>query len=200
MALDYFEVECREESGRLAYKDIAADVLQDLDLIKVVSKLYIRIDLDFPFFFAAGVLRKMPPPVKISDFAGVMVRDGNIVLDITDERYMAQMLTVLWERYGRDRVIQPDRFTVTIDSSIADAKEIEDTVVFDQRRSIYKDLLYALQWIAPEGFRVRREWVDDHRFWYVSSENTLSPQAIDGIISEKMAMLAADGEDGGAFA
>ncbi len=65
MALDYFEVECREESGRLAYKDIAADVLQDLDLIKVVSKLYIRIDLDFPFFFAAGVLRKMPPPVKI---------------------------------------------------------------------------------------------------------------------------------------
>ncbi|MDD3977549.1 methanogenesis marker 17 protein [Methanomicrobium antiquum] len=189
MAIDYFEVECREESGRRAYIDIASNVLQDLDLIKIVRKIHILIDLDFPFFLAVGETRKLPPPVKIRDFANVMESEGKVVLDIGEETYLSQMLTILWDKFGRDVVIQPDRFTVTISSEFTNTKEIEELTVYDPSISMYKDLIYALQWIAPEGFRVRREWIDKGKFFYVASENTLQKEIIDPIIEEKIKLL-----------
>lgn len=190
MAIDYFEVECREESGRKAYRDIAADVLQDLDLIKIVAKIHIYIDLDFPFFLAVGETRKLPPAVKIRDFSNVMEAEGKIILDIADETYLSQMLTILWDKYGRDSIEQPDRFTVTISSQLAGAKEIEETVVYDPGISMYKDLIYALQWIAPEGFRIRREWIDKGKFFYIASENTLPPGILDTIVAEKLKFIS----------
>ena len=190
MAIDYFEVECREEAGRKAYMDIAADVLQDLDLIKIVSKIYIYIDLDFPFFLAVGETRKLPPTVKIRDFSNVMELEGKILLNIADETYLSQMLTILWDKFGRDSIEQPDRFTVTISAELAGAKEIEDTVVYDPSISMYKDLIYALQWIAPEGFRVRREWIDKGKFFYIASENTLPPGILDTIVAEKQKIIS----------
>jgi putative methanogenesis marker protein 17 len=189
MAIDYFEVECREETGRQAYIDIASDVLQDLDLIKIVSKIHIFIDLDFPFFLAVGETRKLPPPVRIRDFSNVMESEGKIILDIADETYLSQMLTILWDKFGRDLVIQPDRFTVTISAEFTGVKEIEDLIVYDPSISMYKDLIYALQWIAPEGIRVRREWIDKGKFYYIASENLLKPEIIDPIIADKIKLL-----------
>ncbi|MDD3407572.1 MAG: methanogenesis marker 17 protein [Methanomicrobium sp.] len=186
MAIDYFEVECREESGRQAYMNIASDVLQDLDLIKIVRKIYILIDLDYPFFLAVGETRKLPPPIRIRDFSNVMESEGKIILDIADETHLSQMLTILWDKYGRDLVMQPDRFTVTISAELAGVSEIEDLTVYDPSNSMYKDLIYALQWIAPEGFRVRRESIENGRFFYFASENTLKPDIADPIIAEKL--------------
>ncbi len=186
MAIDYFEVECREESGRQAYMNIASDVLQDLDLIKIVRKIYILIDLDYPFFLAVGETRKLPPPIRIRDFSNVMESEGKIILDIADETHLSQMLTILWDKYGRDLVMQPDRFTVTISAELAGVSEIEDLTVYDPSNSMYKDLIYALQWIAPEGFRVRRESIEKGRFFYFASENTLKPDIADPIIAEKL--------------
>ena len=186
MAIDYFEVECREESGRQAYMNIASDVLQDLDLIKIVRKIYILIDLDYPFFLAVGETRKLPPPIRIRDFSNVMESEGKIILDIADETHLSQMLTILWDKYGRDLVMQPDRFTVTISAELAGVSEIEDLKVYDPSNSMYKDLIYALQWIAPEGFRVRRESIEKGRFFYFASENTLKPDIADPIIAEKL--------------
>ncbi|WOF15706.1 methanogenesis marker 17 protein [Methanoplanus sp. FWC-SCC4] len=173
MAIGYFEVECREEMGRLAYIDIASDVLKDLDLIKIIDKLHIYIDLDFPFFLAVGKTTKLPSPVHINDFSSVIEDEGKIVINIANETYLARMLTILWKKYSREEIVQPDRFTVTISSSIASVPEIENIEVYDPSEAMYKDLIYAMQWIAPEGFRVRREWVDKGYFWYIASENTL---------------------------
>ncbi|MBP2132917.1 putative methanogenesis marker protein 17 [Methanomicrobium sp. W14] len=189
MAIDYFEVECTEESGRESYKRIASDVLQDLDLIKIVSKIHILIDLEFPFFLAVGKTRKLPPPVKIRDFSNVMESEGNIVLDIAEETYLSQMLTILWDKYGRDFVVQPDRFTVTINADLAGVEEIENITVFDPSNTMYKDLVYALQWIAPEGFRVRRESIEKDRFCYLASENTLVPGTLDKVIADREKLL-----------
>ncbi|MBN2734157.1 MAG: methanogenesis marker 17 protein [Methanomicrobiaceae archaeon] len=190
MAIDYFEVECREETGRKAYLEIASDVLQDLDLIKIVSKIHIYIDLDFPFFLAVGKTRKLPPMVKIRDFSNVMESEGKIILNISDETYLSQMLTVLWDRFGRDFIEQPDRFTVVISAELTGVSEIEEMIVYDPSVSMYKDLIYALQWIAPEGFKVRREWIDKGRFYYIASENTLPPGILDTIVAEKIKLIS----------
>ena len=106
MSLDYFEVECSEKKGGNTYLEIASDILKDLNLLSIISRLHIYIDPEFPLFLATGRIRKMPGAVKAGDFTNIMENEGRIVIDIGDETYLSNILSVLWEKYGRENVDQ----------------------------------------------------------------------------------------------
>ena len=189
MALDYFEVECSEEKGGNVYLEIASDILKDLNLLSIISRLHIYIDPEFPLFLAVGQIRKMPGLIKAGDFTNIMEKEGKIVIDIGDETYLSNFLSVLWKKYGRDNVDQPDRFTITLDTENKTIEEIENLVVLDHSENIYKDIIYALQWIAPEGFRIRKEGLDGSVFYYISSENTITQEFFDKLVPEKIKII-----------
>ncbi|KUL05501.1 MAG: hypothetical protein XE10_0181 [Methanoculleus marisnigri] len=180
--LNYFVVESPDEVGRKAYERIVADVLQDLDLIKVVDRLHIYVDPKVPIFVAAGVLRHMPRAIRISDFANVNPGEKEIVLDIGDETYLAPLLQNLWARYGKENVDQPDRFTIVLPAGVAGEEELEHMVVADPSETLYMDVIYALQYIAPEGFKVRRQYIRDEKFYYVASEDTLPADIVETMV------------------
>ncbi len=180
--LNYFVVESPDEVGRKAYERIVADVLQDLDLIKVVDRLHIYVDPKVPIFVAAGVLRHMPRAIRISDFANVNPGEKEIVLDIGDETYLAPLLQNLWARYGKENVDQPDRFTIVLPAGVAGEEELEHMVVADPSETLYMDVIYALQYIAPEGFKVRRQYIRDEKFYYVASEDTLPADIVEKMV------------------
>jgi putative methanogenesis marker protein 17 len=98
------------------------------------------------------------------------------------------MLKIFWQKFGKDHVEQPDRFTVILYDVKADLKEIEEIIVADPSESLYKDLIYAFRCIAPEGFRLRSEKFSKEKFSFVASENTL-PENLDEIIREKFALM-----------
>jgi putative methanogenesis marker protein 17 len=187
-AVEYFEVECPEKAGGEYYQRIADVVLLDHNLIRVIRKLHIFIDPRIPLFIATGVTRKLPGIVHIRDFADVSVQEQKVILSIGDEAYLAPLLKILWEKYGKERVEQPDRFTIVIRIEGAELKEIEDVPVYDPTESLYKDLIYALQVIQPEGFKVRRQYYGKEKFYLVASENTL-PENIEEIVREKFALM-----------
>jgi len=189
MALDYFQVECVEEKGRKAYEEIAGDILMDLNLLQIISRFYIKIDPEFPFFIAAGEIRKMPGRVLAGDFTGILNEDGKITIEIGDETYLSFFLQKLWDLYGRDNIIQPDRFTITIDSDIGNVDEIKNLPVYDAGKGVYKDIIYAMQWIAPEGFKIRRECTKGNRFYYIASENILTDDIVEQEISGALEKL-----------
>ena len=187
--LNYFVVESPDEVGKEAYERIAADVLQDLDLIKVVDRLHIYVDPKVPIFVAAGVLRHMPRAIRVADFANVNRGENEIVLDIGDETYLAPLLQRLWILFGKENVEQPDRFTVVHPAGAAGEEDLEQLVVAAPSETLYKDVIYALQYIAPEGFKVRRQYIRDGKFYYVASEDTLPADIVETMvvpICEKM--------------
>jgi putative methanogenesis marker protein 17 len=187
--LNYFVVESPDEVGRDAYERIAADVLQDLDLIKVIDRLHIYVDPNVPIFVAAGVLRHMPRAIRVADFANVNRGENEIVLDIGDETYLAPLLQRLWLLFGKENVEQPDRFTVVLPAGVAGEEDLEQMVVANPSETLYKDVIYALQYIAPEGFKVRRQYIREGRFYYVASEDTLPADIVKTMvvpICEKM--------------
>lgn len=177
--LSYFVVESPDPVGREAYERIAGDVLQDLDLIKVIDRLHIYVDPKVPIFIAVGLLHHMPRVIRVSDFANVNPGEKMIVLDIGDETYLAPLLQKLWIIYGKENVDQPDRFTVVLPAGVAGAEELEELVVADPNETLYKDVIYALQYIAPEGFKVRRQYIRDGKFYYVASEDTLPADIVE---------------------
>ncbi|TAJ45742.1 methanogenesis marker 17 protein [Methanofollis fontis] len=187
-ALEYFRVECAEEKGRDVYEQIANDVLLDFDLVRVVERLQIFIDPKVPIFIAAGTMRQSGGPVRVSDFAEVNAdEEGRAVLSIGDETYLAPMLSALWERYGKENVDQPDRFSVVVHLAAGDdPRAIEEIPVADPGEGLYRDLIYALQIIAPEGFKVRREYQKGGVFYYVASENTLPEDVVEAMVAGEL--------------
>jgi len=189
-ALEYFTVECVEEKGREVYEQIASDVLLDLDLLRVVEKLHIFIDPRVPVFVAVGTTRRSGGLVRIRDFADLIVEEGRATLSIGDETYLAPMLSILWGRYGKDSIDQPDRFSVVVHLPEGeDPREIEEIVVADPEEGLYRDLIYALQIVAPEGFKVRRQYHAGGVFYYVASENTLPQEIVDTLVAEKLNLI-----------
>ena len=187
-AIEYFEVECTEPLGGDYYKQITNDVLLDHNLLRVIHKLHIFIDPKVPIFVAVGVMKRVSSRVRVQDFANVNPLEGKTILVISDETYLAPMLKVFWQRFGKDHVEQPDRFTVILYDVPASSQEIEEIVVADPSEALYKDLIYALRCIAPEGFRVRRETYGKEKFSFVASEDTLNESA-DALITEKYARM-----------
>ncbi|NMA11007.1 putative methanogenesis marker protein 17 [Methanoculleus chikugoensis] len=177
--LNYFVVESPDEVGRNAYERVAGDVLQDLDLIKVIDRLHIYVDPKVPIFVAVGLLRHMPRAIRVADFANVNRGEKEIVLDIGDETYLAPLLQKLWVIYGKENVDQPDRFTVVLPAGVAGDEDLDRLVVADPSETLYKDVIYALQYIAPEGFKVRRQYIREGKFYYVASEDTLPTDIVE---------------------
>ncbi|MGF3496604.1 MAG: methanogenesis marker 17 protein [Methanolinea tarda] len=190
-AVEYFEVECPEAAGREYYRKIADVVLLDHNLLRVIRKLHIFIDPKVPIFVATGVTRKLPGIVRVRDFADVNVKDTNVTISIGDEAYLAPLLRILWDKFGKERVNQPDRFTIVL--SVGEGEgDIADLPVYDPSESIYKDLIYVLQVIQPEGFKVRRQYYGGNRFYLVASEDTL-PEDIEDLVSQKFALMGVEG-------
>jgi putative methanogenesis marker protein 17 len=187
-AIEYFEVECPEPLGAEFYRQITNDVLLDHNLLKVIEKLHIYIDPKVPVFVAVGMLRKITTIVRVRDFANVNPLEGKITLVISDETYLAPMLKLFWERFGKDRVEQPDRFTVMLYDIKMDPKEIEEMVVADPSEFLFRDLIYAFRCVAPEGFRLRKETFTKEKFSFVASENTLA-EDIDSLVAAKFALV-----------
>ncbi len=187
--LNYFVVECPDAVGRDAYERIAADVLQDLDLIKAIDRLHIYVDPKVPIFVAAGLLRHMPRAIRVADFANVNPGEREVVLDIGDETYLAPLLQKLWTRYGKENVDQPDRFTVVLPAGLTEGEDLERMVVADPSETLYKDVIYALQYIAPEGFKVRRQYIRDEKFYYVASEDTLPADIVETMVAPIFAKM-----------
>jgi putative methanogenesis marker protein 17 len=187
-SVEYFEVECPEPVGGEYYKQIANDVLLDHNLIRVVRKIHIYVDPGIPVFVAVGVLQKITSLVRVRDFAAVTPLAGKITLVLASETYLAPMLKIFLQRFGQDHVEQADRFTVILRDVAIEPREVEDIIVADPSESVYKDLIYALKCIAPEGFRVRREYYKKSNFYFVASEDTLAAD-VEALVQSKFALM-----------
>ena len=187
-AVEYFEVECPEPVGGEYYKKITNIVLLDHNLIRTLHKIHIYVDPGVPIFVAVGILHKTPSLIRVRDFAAVNPLEGKIMLVLSNETYLAPMLKIFWQRFGQEHVEQPDRFTVILKGVTIDARELEDVIVADPSESLYKDLIYAFKCIAPEGFRIRREFYTKEKFFFVASEDTLTGD-VDALIQSKFKMM-----------
>jgi putative methanogenesis marker protein 17 len=111
-----------------------------------------------------------------------------VILSIADETYLAPLLKLLWERFGKDQVIQPDRYTIELEPKDGNGQDIEEMVVADPTEGLYKDLVYTMQVICPEGFRIKRQSFQNGKFWFVASENTL-PEDVTPLVEEQFAIM-----------
>ena len=143
--LEYFQVESTEPAGGELYRRIASTVITDHDILRVLDRLRIFIDPEVPIFIAVGITRTVPRNIIVSDFSGITYDGEKVILSITDETYLAPLLELLWKRFGKDRIVQPDRFTIEMHLSTEEREGIEEMVVADHTEGLFRDLIYTMQ-------------------------------------------------------
>jgi putative methanogenesis marker protein 17 len=173
--MEVFKVEIDgEEYGAKKYREIIMDILQDLGLIRSIGQLYVYMDIKKPVFAVYGLLRTGIPPLSVRDIADVAQAAGGFQMKVNDEEHMADLLKVLWAKYGRERVEQPSRDIVVVASDVSPS----DLAVTDLEAEFRQDLTDALLRIAPEGFRNRRNEMTEKSFFFMAAEDTLNPELI----------------------
>jgi putative methanogenesis marker protein 17 len=171
------EVTGEEEFGKKKYRELIMDILQDLGIIRSIGRLYVYIDIARPVFAVYGLLRSNIPPLRVSDVGDVMKSEAGYQIKVNDEEHMADLLKVLWAKYGRERVEQPARDLVIIASDTPPS----DLIVTDLEAEFRQDLTDALIRIAPEGFRNRKNEMGERSFFFIAAEETLKPELISEI-------------------
>jgi putative methanogenesis marker protein 17 len=171
------EVTGEEEFGKKKYRELIMDILQDLGIIRSIGRLYVYIDIARPVFAVYGLLRSNIPPLRVSDVGDVIKSEAGYQIKVNDEEHMADLLKVLWAKYGRERVEQPARDLVIIASDTPPS----DLIVTDLEAEFRQDLTDALIRIAPEGFRNRKNEMGERSFFFIAAEETLKPELISEI-------------------
>ena len=166
-----------EEFATRKYRELIMDILQDLGLIRSIGRIYVYVDIKKPYFAVYGLLRSGIPPLIVKNVGDVLRVTGGYQIKINDEEHMADLLRVLWEHYGRERVEQPARDIVIIASDTSPS----ELVVADLEAEFLQDLTDALVRIAPEGFRNRRNIMTKDSFLFIAAEESLTAEMVSEI-------------------
>ena len=169
------KVECYDENGAAVYDMIVRHILQEVQVTRSIADLRVYVDPREPLFIIVVKLEKASQPIVIEDFTEYEFnKAGNeMFIKIKDETYLPDLLEKLWEREGRNKIHQPNRYEVII----ADPRtDLEGMVVRDPQDDLKKKVYDAIFRIIPEGFRVI-----DHR----SEDNIIALTCTDEMMKDE---------------
>lgn len=181
--LETFIVESPDAVGAKTTKILIQDVLADLSLNRVIGRLKVYVDPEQPVFIFVALLRLTTPAIRLKDFAkvdmGALGKD-EIKIELQREAFTIKLLNKLWEKYGKEKIEQPDKKVIIIKvDPLKELDEMKELVIDEPRQEVLDRLIDAIALrIIPEGFRVRKHELNPSYVSFVASEDTLKPEWI----------------------
>ena len=178
-----FIVESPDAVGAKTTKTLILDVLADLSLNRVIGRLKVYVDPVEPVFIFVALLRLTTPAIRLKDFAkvdmGALGKD-EIKIELLREAFTIKLLNKLWEKYGKEKIEQPDKKIIIIKvDPLLYLDEMKELVIDEPRQEVLDRLIDAIALrIIPEGFRVRKHVLTPSYVSFVASEDTLKPEWI----------------------
>ncbi|MDD3041863.1 MAG: methanogenesis marker 17 protein [Methanosarcinaceae archaeon] len=183
-ALETFIVEAAIPSEAGFYKKIVEDNISSLKLAPAIGRIRVILRPEDSLFQMVIILREIGTSLKTADIADVEAKvatEQHVLITIKKEQYLPDLLRLLWKRYGKANISQPDRWTVAInvERPLEEAPLIRDMVVADPRHTLHENLVDFAIRVTPEGFRVRYHLFKGRRFVFVASEEAMKKEWIE---------------------
>ena len=181
-SLETFVVESAIASEQEFYSKIIEDNLASLKLAPAIGRIKVVLRPEESLFQMAVILRNVGTKVTTSDIAEIEAKPvaHEIEILIKKEQYIPELLGILWERYGRSGISQPDRWTVSVhtDKVEEEAAFLREMKIADPRHKLHENLVDFSIRVTPEGFRVRYHLYKGSSFIFVASEEALKQEWI----------------------
>ncbi|NPE31312.1 methanogenesis marker 17 protein [Methanococcoides sp. SA1] len=180
--LEIFTVETTEPSEAASYESILKDIISELAFSRTIGRIKVRIRPEDSLFMMVILLRRGLPPIKAGEISDTEFdrEHAKVVISVRDEKTIPQFLDRLWEQFGRQNVIQPERNIIEVASDLETVdKFIAELIVDDPEKTIRERLADMAIRATPEGFRIRYHSLDSSKFVFVASEDTMQQDWID---------------------
>jgi putative methanogenesis marker protein 17 len=159
------DVEGTEKYGTDNYVELFNGILLDVGLTRMVEAVRFVIRPSDPLFLISIRTRKAAGLVKVSDIADVSGTEGGTMVTIRDETYAPTLISLLWRKYGRERIDQLTRLELFCRG--VSEKELSG-LGLDPGEELKSKVLDAVWRLLPEGFKIRHN---------ISSENVMTVAA-----------------------
>lgn len=168
-------VECYDERGAEVYEIIIKQIFQDLVLGASVDDLKAYVNPDDPVFVLAIKMRKTSNVIRFGDVANLTYDKADDVTRILvdNENYLPNILKILWMKFSRDEIYQPNRYQLEIKG---DYTKLESVVVDDPHSNLQRRIYDAVFRILPEGFKNIKD---------LSTEDIVTVVATDELIKDE---------------
>ncbi|MCD4806895.1 MAG: methanogenesis marker 17 protein [Methanococcoides sp.] len=180
--LEIFTVETTEPSEAAAYESILKDIISELAFSRTIGRIKVRIRPEDSLFMMVILLRRGLPPIKAGEISDTEFdrEHAKVFITVRDEKTIPQFLDRLWEQFGRQNVMQPERNIIEVASDLETVdKFIAELIVDDPEKTIRERLADMAIRATPEGFRIRYHSLDSGKFVFVASEDTMQQDWID---------------------
>lgn len=165
-------VEGTDEKGCEHYERLYRDIMSDLDEIASTELSYLYLKPEEPLFIMSVRLKGAPEAKTLDDVASVRFEGETAHIAVTDEFFAPGVISALWGKYGKDNVVQTDRFTVSV-TGPESAEEVGSLPV-ETKEDPVQDVIGALWRVMPEGIRNRRVYSNGNVVTIVATEELTS--------------------------
>ena len=175
-----------DDYGNTAYAGLFDIIMGDIGKAQMIEKAELLLKPEVPLFVFSVRLRNVPDSVTMKDAASIRSEGNDVFISISDERYAPDILSKLWDRYGREGVDQTTRFDITVTG--ADPDEISD-IEIRSGESVMKDMIGAVWRAMPEGIRVRTRLLDGNTLTILATEEMMTQEMKDAASEVHRRML-----------
>ena len=167
-------VECYDERGAEVYEIIIKQIFQDLVLGASVDDLKAYVNPDDPVFVLAIKMRKTSNAIVFEEVANLTYdkQDDVTRILIDNENYLPNILKLLWTKFSREEIYQPNRYQLEIKG---DYTGMSSLVIDDPHSNLQRRIYDAIFRILPEGFKIIKD---------MSTEDIVAVVATDELIKD----------------
>lgn len=166
-------VEGTDPYGNEAYHELFRRILIDLGKNRVVEEVRIVQRPADPVFVYSLRLRTRPERRVLSDVATLRDEPEGARLTISDEVFAPAILSILWERYRRDRVDQLSRYEISVQG--VSVEEIEDIEVSSGDK-VKNEIIDAMWRTLPEGMKARYNLTEGNVLTILATEDKMTEE------------------------
>ncbi|OKY78392.1 MAG: hypothetical protein BTN85_0883 [Candidatus Methanohalarchaeum thermophilum] len=169
------EVRGQDKSGNESYKEIAENLISESNISTLINKAEILAEPQEPFFIISIATEGVRSTKKVEDISILDESDEGCQVIIKDERYATDLLSKLWEEFGKSDVEQSERLKIICHG--VSCEEIED-LELEPEEEMRESIINLIWQIIPEGFRVRKSFVSNDKVTMLASEDRLKEKWI----------------------
>lgn len=171
--------------GTEAYNKLFDEIMSDLDKAVIIDRVRLVMEPKTPLFIFSVVLKSAPGSKTIADTATVRDDVGGAHVTIREERFAPGILKTLFDRYGRQRVVQQTRFDLVVTGAVE--KEVSAIPVSSGEEDL-KEIMGAIWRTMPEGIKNRKTIASGNVITVVATEEIMQPEMVQRGLEEHRLM------------
>jgi len=170
-------VESPDEEGKIAYERTINTVLTESTIRGMVKSVYAYGDPREPVFILIIHYARGGGLLRFSEVVNFKYTREGVIVVCENDKLMPEVLRILWEKFGKERVEQLSRYELMVRGEIGE--DVLNAVVYEPEKELMVGLMDIILRIVPEGFRVRRYLRKEGVIAVIASEDPIKEEWVE---------------------